>query len=541
MTRAILTPQCRFILLVGLFIAGSGNLSLFQRLLETNPPYPSNLPLLFSLVVFFSLVTILLFLLICHGRMTRWILAFFVIASSQAAYYMDAYGVVIDVVMFDNILQTNLAEFAGLFSFGLAVRTLLLGLLPAWLIIRYCPGPLELRTEIKSKALLLSLITMLMILVVAPVYSGFKHFVREDKTTRKYANPGYFSYSLIKYSSSKIKSMRSFHLKQTAVDAIKMPGDKRRLGILVVGEGARADRFSLNGYARDTNPELKKLGVLSFGNAISCGTSTGESVPCMFSVLNRTEFKREKAREMENALDVLQRTGVAVIWRDNNSDSKDVATRVRYEDYQSPALNPMCDRECRDVGMLEGLDRVIAGQKNSDVLIVLHQMGNHGPEYYRRYPEAFERYVPVCTQSQLKKCTREAVDNAYDNAILYTDFFLSRAIALLKKHDAQFETMMLYVSDHGESLGENGIYLHAAPYETAPIEQKHIPVILWLGAQFGLDPAWGQSLKELPVSHDDLFCTLMAGYRIQTQACSAWENALRQKIQPRGSDFAPER
>lgn len=142
---------------------------MFQRLLETNPPYPSNLPLLFSLVVFFSLVTILLFLLICHGRMTRWVLAFFVIASSQAAYYMDAYGVVIDVVMFDNILQTNLAEFAGLFSFGLAVRTLLLGLLPAWLIIRYCPGPLELRTEIKSKALLLSLITMLMILAVAPV------------------------------------------------------------------------------------------------------------------------------------------------------------------------------------------------------------------------------------------------------------------------------------------------------------------------------------------------------------------------------------
>jgi lipid A ethanolaminephosphotransferase len=181
--------------------------------------------------------------------------------------------------------------------------------------------------------------------------------------------------------------------------------------------------------------------------------------------------------------------------------------------------------------MLEGLDRFIAGQKNRDLLIVLHQMGNHGPEYYRRYPQAFERYVPVCMQSQLKKCTREAVDNAYDNAILYTDYFLSRTIALLKKYDGQFQTMMLYVSDHGESLGENGVYLHAAPYETAPKEQKHIPVILWLGKQFDVDPEWARYLDDQPISHDDLFCALMTGYRVQTQACSAWETALSQKLQ----------
>ncbi len=530
-TRPIITPQSRFIILASLFVLGTGNRSLFERLLEIYPPQLSNLPALSVAIAFFAISTVSFFLLVCQGRGARWLLAFFLIACSQAAYYMDEYRVVIDVVMFDNIFQTNLNEFSGLVSSGLILKTLIFGVLPAWLTIKYCPRPVNTKFEFISRLKLVGILVIGLAVMIGVNYASFSHFVREDVTTRKFANPTYFTYSLFKYSSAKIKSLRPVELKAVASDAKKISREKRRLLILVVGEGARADRFSLNGYARETNPELKKLNVISFAHATSCGTSTGESIPCMFSVLTQKEFKRDKAREMENALDILSKAGVAVLWRDNNSDSKDVATRVTYEDYKSPARNPMCDRECRDTGMLEGLDQFIANQPEKDILIVLHQMGNHGPEYYRRYPKEFERFTPTCTRSQLKECSKAEIDNAYDNAILYTDHFLAKTISLLKNYDEMFETAMLYVSDHGESLGENGVYLHAAPYDSAPKEQLHIPVVVWLGSQLVSSFEKLKTYRNVPVTHDDLFCSLLFSFNVKTSVCAAWENSLSKRAQ----------
>jgi lipid A ethanolaminephosphotransferase len=176
--------------------------------------------------------------------------------------------------------------------------------------------------------------------------------------------------------------------------------------------------------------------------------------------------------------------------------------------------------------MLSGLDSYIASQKGRDILIVLHQMGNHGPEYYRRYPKAFERFTPTCKSSELRECSREEIDNAYDNAILYTDYFLSQTINFLKKYDGEYETAMVYVSDHGESLGEHGIYLHAAPYLIAPKEQTHIPAIVWLGQHFDFSIDQLKPYRDSPVSHDDLFCTLLAGYEIDTKMCEGPKDIL---------------
>lgn len=527
--KKILTPINRNIILAALFIMLTGNLSLFKRLLEIYPLSLENLPFLLSLTMFFTLATMLFLLLISYGRATRWILAFFLIASSQAAYYMDQYGVVIDTVMIDNIVQTNAQEAAGLLNLNLVVRTLVLGLLPAWLALRYKPVIQGFKIELKSRILILLVLIMTLLAVVAPFTAGYASFIREHKITRMFANPIYFTYSGILYAVQKFKSTEVTALKQTATDTVEIGKKlKNELIILVVGETARADRFSLNGYTKETNPELSKRGVVSLTDVSACGTSTGESVPCMFSVMKRKHFDRQDALHIENALDVLAKNGVQILWRDNNSDSKGVAVRMQYEDFKSPTLNPVCDEECRDIGMLSGLDKFITTKGSKDILIVLHQMGNHGPEYYRRYPKEFERFTPTCKSSDLKNCTQQEIDNAYDNAILYTDFFLSQVIDFLKKYDDQYETAMLYVSDHGESLGEHGIYLHAAPYIVAPKEQTHIPAIVWMGQHFDYKIDQLNPYRDYPLSHDDLFCMLLVGFEMDSKTCEARRNVLFQ-------------
>ncbi len=516
-----LTPQTRSILLVTAFIMLTGNLSLFGRVLEIYPLTLDSFPFLLSLAAFFTVLTAILFLLICHGRATRWVLALFLIIASQAAYYMDQFGVIVDVVMIDNIMQTNLREFAGLLSVSLVIRTILFGLIPAWLVIKYFPKTDNTRPTFKSRLPLLGVLVLSIVLLVAPFVASYTSFWREHKITRFYANPTYTVYSVIKYVAQQLSIAKVVPLKAIAEDAVKLGKSSRNeLMILVVGETARADRFSLNGYHRETNPLLTKQDVLSLSNVSSCGTSTGVSVPCMFSSLGRKDYDKEKALNQENALDVLAKNGVEVLWRDNNSDSKGVATRIKYEDFQSPTLNPVCAGECRDIGMLSGLDKYIEARKGKDILIVLHQMGNHGPEYYRRYPKEFEKFKPMCMTGELRACTKQEVDNSYDNAILYTDYFLSNVIDLLKKYDDSHATAMFYVSDHGESLGEGGFYLHAAPYNIAPKEQTHVPAIVWMGKHFDYKLDQLKPYKEDALSHDDVFCSLLVAFEIDTKMCA---------------------
>lgn len=521
--------QTRGILLVVAFMMLTGNLALFGRIIENYPLTSSNLPLILSLTAFFTLVTSIFFLLICHGRSTRWVLAIYLLIVSQSAYYMDKFGVVVDVNMLDNIMQTNLQEFAGLLTVSLVIRTLVFGLIPVWLVIKYFPKPVHIFPELKRRLRLLGILVLLLILVVAPFSGGYASFIRQHKVTRFYANPIYSTYSIVKYVKEQINIAKPVPLKHIAQDAKMIgPNLKPELMVLVVGETARADRFSLNGYHRDTNPLLAKQEVVSLSNVSSCGTSTSVSVPCMFSSLGRKEYDKETALNQQNVLDVLADHGVEILWRDNNSDSKGVATRLKVEDFRTSTLNPACEDECRDIGMLSGLEQYIEARKGKDILIVFHQMGNHGPEYYKRYPKEFEKFTPVCKTGELKDCSQTEIDNSYDNAILYTDYFLSNVIDFLKKYDEDHATAMLYVSDHGESLGEHGIYLHSAPYMVAPKEQTHVPGIVWMGRNFDYKKEQLLPHKDDALSQDDLFCTLLVSFELDTKMCAAKKDMLMQ-------------
>lgn len=514
--------QTTTILIVAFFIMLTGNYSLFHGIVSIYPLTLRNLPFLISLALFFTSLTAIFFLIICQQKATRWILALFLIIAAQSAYYMDHFKVIIDTVMIDNVMETNRAEFSSLVTLSLIARTILFGVIPAWLVIRFCPKPIDFKTEFKSRLRTILLFLLALVVLVIPFAADYTSFIREHKITRLYANPTYSVYSAIKYGEQQLTiSANHQPLIHIANDGkiVDKSSDKKELIIMVVGETARADRFSLNGYKRDTNPLLSKQDVVSLRNVTSCGTSTSVSVPCMFSSLGRKNYDKEKALAQENALDVLAKNGIEVLWRDNNSDSKGVATRIPYEDFKTPTLNPVCQGECRDIGMLSGLDEYIQKHIDKDIFIVLHQMGNHGPEYYRRYPKVFERFKPACQSGELRDCTPQEIDNAYDNAILYTDYFLSEVIQLLKKYDSNHETAMLYLADHGESLGEHGLYLHAAPYLIAPKEQTRVPAIVWVGENFDYQLKDIKFYKKYPLSHDDLFCTLLAAYEVDTHTC----------------------
>jgi len=436
---------------------------------------------------------------------------------------MNSYHVIIDDSMIRNMLQTDIHESLDLLTLKQVMSFTFLGIFPALLVYRskltYKPLKSELILRLKIFA-----IAIIIILVSFFSFSQkYTSFVREYKPLRFSINPTYWVFSIGKYINLTVQNGEII-VAPLGRDAKVVKSDlnsSSKLVIMVVGEAARADHFSLNGYEKETNPLLKEEDIINFSNLYSCGTSTADSVPCMFSVYPKNDFNYKKGLDTENVLDVLNHTrSIEILWRDNNSDSKGVALRVPHFDYKSSQYNTIIkENEPRDIGMLVGLDKYVQEHPNRDILIILHQMGNHGPAYYKRYTKEFEIFTPTCKTNLLEDCTKEEISNAYDNAIVYTDNFLVQTINFLKEHEKTHSTALIYMSDHGESLGENGIYLHGLPYFMAPDAQTHVGAFMWFGDKMknSIDT---QVLKEKSsnrYSHDNLFHTLLGIFEVQTK------------------------
>jgi lipid A ethanolaminephosphotransferase len=446
------------------------------------------------------------------------------ITSSLMAFFMDSYGIMMDKNMLQNILETDSREVYELFSFKLLFYFFLFGLLPSFFV---CRVKIRFRKIQKDVLLKLGIILTSAVFLGANAivfYKDYASLSRNHRYLRFLINPSYFFYSLSEYTQDMLSQGKQ-PLAPLGKDATQtkpwMERGKKTITILVLGETARAENFSLNGYSRDTNPMLSMEEIVSFSNFYSCGTSTAVSLPCMFSHLGRAMYSESKARKSENLLDVLSHSGVRVLWRDNNSGCKSVCSRIETENMENLKDKGFCtDSGCYDEILLQGL-QAYADNLETDAFIVLHQKGSHGPAFYRRYPEPFKKFTPVCESSQLDKCPRQDIINAYDNSILYTDYFLSRVIDFLKTNSDTFYTAMIYVSDHGESLGENNIYLHGLPYLIAPDEQRHVPFILWFSDGFqesyGIDRAYLESISASRRSHDDLFDSVLGLLDIRTK------------------------
>lgn len=485
------------------------NFSFFKNIVEVYPLANSaNIPFIISAAIFLSLFISLFFSILASRFTTKALLILSLIISSTTAYFMDTYNVVINDDMIQNIAQTNVNESIELLSLRLGFYLFCLGILPAFIIYKL---PLKYEKTLSTKLKVMLLYSVLIVGIFFAFSKTYTSFFREHKPLRYYTNPTYWIYSTGKFTHS-IFNVTPSSIKEIATTIKLEKRPKKSLVIMVVGEAARGERFSLNGYSKKTNPLLEKENLVNFSKMYSCGTSTAISVPCMFSFYTKNDYSDKKARYTQNVLDILKKAGVKVLWRDNNSDSKGVALRVGYENFKTPSKNKVCDTECRDIGMLKNLDKTIQKDKNN--LIILHQMGNHGPAYYKRYPKEFEKFTPVCKSNQFEKCTKEEVSNAYDNAILYTDFFLSNAINFLKNYKDTFDVSLVYISDHGESLGENGLYLHGLPYIMAPDEQIRVGAFMWFG-----DENITKRLKKFEnkkLSQDYLFSTLLGLFGVKS-------------------------
>lgn len=505
------------ILLTTVFLTVFGNLTFFSNVADVYDTNAANLAFIGSLAVVFGAATVLLLSVLCFKYTIKPVLIGVLLLSSLTAYFMDTYNVIIDDSMIQNVMHTDMAESLDLLSLKLVLYLSFLGILPSIAVYKIPIAHRGFRAELFGRSTLFLGSAVLGISIIL-VFGGFyASFFREHKPLRFYQNPTYYMYSAAKYVKNALKA-DPLPLQPIALDAsIPASDTHRELIIFVVGETARADRFSLNGYSRETNPLLAKDNVISFPHFWSCGTTTAVSVPCMFSMYKSSEYDDRKAEATENILDVLKRAGVNVLWLDNNSDSKGVAVRVAYESYRTPEKNPVCDLECRDEGMLANIQKYIDEHQQGDIFIVLHQLGNHGPAYFKRYPPSFEKFQPVCHTNQLEDCSKEEIENAYDNAILYTDYFLDKTIALLKRNSAKFESAMFYVSDHGESLGEHGVYLHGMPNLISPEAQRWVPAIMWFGPNFDeVDMASLVTNRDAEYSHDNIFHTILGFMEIET-------------------------
>lgn len=468
----------------------------------------------------------LLFSLLAWPWIRKPLLIVLIIASAAANYFMHSFGTVIDTNMIENVFESNAQETGALMSRNYVIWMLLMGILPVALVCSVRISNRQRWWWNLLQRLASALGAVLVILLMAVLfYKDYASLIRNNKGLVKMITPANIVSGTGHYVDQRYLQ-GSQALVKIGEDAKKGPlitaGPKKTLVVLVVGETARAENFSLGGYARDTNPQLKKQQVIYYPNASSCGTETAISVPCMFSNMPREHYDANLAHHQEGVLDVLAHAGVTVLWRENDGGCKGACDRVPHTDMTQWQLPQYChDGFCLDDVLLHRFDNYVDSLHN-DGIIVLHQMGSHGPAYFKRYPAAFQRFTPTCDSNQIQDCDHQALVNTYDNSLLYTDDMLSRTIDKLKGLSDRFNVALVYLSDHGESLGEHGMYLHGAPYLFAPSQQTHIPLLLWMSpgyaAAYHIDQAClRQQATETAVSQDNLFHTVLGLFNIQTQ------------------------
>lgn len=481
------------------------------------------------------ILLILLLALFFGAFALRWILkpvgVTILIACAAASYFMHEYRVVIDHHMVANVFQTDQKEAGDLMTLKFFKSVALYGILPSVLLLLVRLDPRPFWPELKFKALSGTALAAAAVVLVGSFSSQLLSVFRTNELIRHELLPFNIVGATIKYVRAHTAATVAVVAKPFGADAVRGPSwsgrSRKSVTVLVIGETARAQNFSLIGYDRPTNPKLAANDrLITFANVTSCGTATAQSLPCMFSGVGRSGSSSSIAYTQEGLLDILQRSGFRMLWRDNQSGCKGVCARIPVEGVHAPGSMRFYEAaQTFDDRLVDGLEAWI-DRLDGHGVVVLHMMGSHGPAYFKRYPDEFEVFKPACRDPQLGRCSRESIVNAYDNTILYTDHVLARLIGVLEEQDRKgVAAAMMYVSDHGESLGENGIYLHGMPFAIAPEFQTRVPWLMWLSERFSSDvgspEACLKRLRDRPLSHDDFFHSVLGLLDVTTKVYHA--------------------
>lgn len=514
----------KLVVWIAIYLAAAANWPLWNELARIGGAPSTYLPTTAAMAVLMVCATVAMLAFTAWSRWMKPLWFAVVLLAAFVQHYMLEYRVVMDPTMIANVLQTDPNEARDLMSWRMAFHVMLVVLLPGLALWRMRIVPMRFVSKLWRNAALLLLAVVVALVAAVSMNRQLAPLMRNNIHLRYMMNPVASLYSA---GSVLIKPMFKRSRKLIPITAgttlgASYAGQARPpMFVMVVGETARADHFGLNGYARDTTPELAARGVLSYRDVHSCGTNTLASVPCMFSPLGKTGYESRKD-DYENLVDVLQAAGLAVLWLDNQAGCKDVCTRIpnasAYDTLTPAQKSALCDgEECLDDVMLKGLDERIAAlpaeRRAKGVVLVMHQMGSHGPAYYKRSAPDVKRFLPECKTNALAECGHAELQNVYDNSIAQTDHFLAQTIDWLKAQSSRYDPALLYVSDHGESLGEYGLFLHGVPYSFAPEAQKHVPMVTWfsdgMSQRRKLSRPCMEAGLDVPLTHDNLFHTVL--------------------------------
>ncbi|ENW89900.1 phosphoethanolamine transferase [Acinetobacter dispersus] len=530
-TISLLTFNVLLAVWLGVFL----NLEFYEKM-QTLTPYTgfkAGLFVLASVAVVTAFYTFL-FQILNWKWTAKPIAIALVFIGGFSSYAVNTLGVWITSDQIQNLMQTDLAEAKDTWSWHLLIWVIGMVIVPiiVILLIKLKPEPVIRQIWKKVLASIVSLAMVGGLLFV--FYVDFAAIFRENRDLKGMISPQNMIASFISYYKKKApkENLPLVHYGEDAQVSQTSKGAPK-LMVLVVGETARAENFSLNGYAKDTNPKLSKQNILNFSQVSSCGTATAVSVPCMFSGMKREDYDERLASHREGLLDIAKRAGYQVTWIDNNSGCKGTCDRVEQFKIPEPIQQKWCkDGECLDDILIDSLKAYIDTIPKDDTrphLVVLHQMGSHGPAYYKRVPPEYRVFKPTCDTNAIQGCTQEALLNSYDNTLLYTDYVLDSLIETLK-NTTKYQTGLWYLSDHGESTGESGMYLHGAPYAIAPTQQTHVPMVMWFSQ------AWQQqAVKQVKclaqqnkskLSQDNLFPTMLSLLNIKTSVINAKDDML---------------
>lgn len=515
-----------FIILFSIYISVFLNLAFYRQAYSLIPLNElKNILFLFSMpLVAFSVINIVV-TIASFLWLDRITIALFIFVSATAQYFIQHYGIILDRSMITNMVDTTPAESMALLTPKMIVVIFFTGIFMA--VLAFWPAfkkSVPVWKDVLERALSLVISVVLIAVIAMLFYKDYASLFRNNHELVKSLSPSNFIAASLSYYNHRERA--NLPLVKIGEDAHQPPhmlnGPKKNLTILVVGETSRAANFSLGGYSRPTNPLLAEDDVVYFPDVSSCGTSTAVSVPCMFSNMPRKHYDDALASHQEGLLDIIQRAGLSVLWNENDAGCKGACDRVPNQDMTALNLPGMCIKgECYDEVLFHGLEEYIK-QLQGNGLIVLHTIGSHGPTYNHRYPPAFRKFTPTCETKQIQECSQAQLINTYDNTILYADYIVDKAIELLKAHQEEFTTSLVYLSDHGESLGEKGVYLHGLPYAIAPEAQTRVPLLIWLSPdyqqRYAVDyKCLSQQATTQKYSQDNLFSTMLGITGVQTR------------------------
>ena len=354
----------------------------------------------------------------------------FIIVSTLIAYGTFSYGIVFDYGMIENTLETSSSEAFSYLNINAFLMVFALSAPPLLYLYKVEITYQPFKSELIQRLKLIFISTVPLLLIVFFFYADYASVGRNNRELTSYITPLKSVVSGYKYVRNNFfNSTKKFTILDNKPTLLTENTAEKRVILMVVGETARAESFSLNGYNKPTNQFTRGYQPISFKQMSSCGTATAVSVPCMFSVLGREDYEKQAAKNQQNLLDIAKLANVDVLWLDNNEGCKDVCKRVKTINTDKNKTHKLCDGDyCFDEVLLAPLNNKLANLTHQTTLIVLHLIGSHGPTYYRRYPADFAKFLPDCQRSDIQNCTQEQIVNTYDNTIVYTDYVLSKVI-----------------------------------------------------------------------------------------------------------------